>query len=369
MGVHGEGPSATEYAGKAVSLPGLIAQDPEGYLGTQAARSYGTLPFLFKLLGIEKPLSIQVHPNRKQAQEGFERENRQGIPLSAAHRNYKDPYPKPEIICALSPFTALCGFREPEVIAQVLTALAEDAAEPLQDALLTLTRVLGPQPESLKAFLAGLFALPMKIRTTLSAYVQERMEALIKAHPGYTDAWRLCAYFAQLYPGDPAVIAPLYLNLISLESGEGIYLPTGVLHAYVKGFGVELMANSDNVLRGGLSSKYVDSEELLRILDFSVFRPQILHPDGSIFKTPSEEFALWVREGRGDQIQHPERLPGILMVTQGELRLSCDGEAWAFKSGESFFIPALRREDIRLSGTYRLYGAGLGSPYEDTGGR
>ncbi|MDR0721653.1 MAG: mannose-6-phosphate isomerase, class I, partial [Treponema sp.] len=342
MGVHPEGPSFTEYEGMVLPLSMLIAKDPALYVGTEVQRVFGTLPFLFKLLAVEKPLSIQAHPNKEQAQKGWEWENQLHIPFKAPYRNYKDPCHKPEIICALSPFKALCGFQEPEQIVQGLTAFTQSAPEPLRKALNTLTQTLQTNDvaQSLRAFLQGIFALPSGLGQALSAYGRDHEETLIHEHPAYKEAWQLIAYFAELYPGDPAVLAPLYLNQIVLEPGEGIYLPAGVLHGYISGFGAELMANSDNVLRGGLSSKHVDSQELIHILDFSVFHPQILKDQGSGFKTPAKEFSLWVREGRGDQVQHPESLPAILIVTLGELHITVarGEEQWNLKQGESVFI-------------------------------
>jgi mannose-6-phosphate isomerase len=369
MGIHPEGPSFTEYEGVMVPISALIAQDPILYVGPAVQRAFGTLPFLFKLLAAEKPLSIQAHPNMEQAQRGWERENQLGIPLTAPQRNYKDPYHKPEIICALSPFKALCGFREPKQILQGLAAFSQAAPEPLYTALNTLAQTLDLVAPSLQAFLQELFALPPAVRQELSTYGRDRKDVLIQDHPAYQEAWKLIAYFAELYPGDPAVIAPLYLNRIELKPGEGIYLPAGVLHAYISGFGVELMANSDNVLRGGLSSKHLDVQELLCILEFSPFHPQILRPQGLRYPSPAKEFSLWVMEGQGNQVQHPEILPLILIVTQGKLHIAYFEEAagkkekreWILNSGESVFIPAGKPESLTLSGTYTLYGAGVGS--------
>ncbi|MDR2393001.1 MAG: mannose-6-phosphate isomerase, class I [Treponema sp.] len=378
MGVHPEGPSITEYAGTALPLASLIAQDPAGYVGTAIQQAFGTLPFLFKLLAVEQPLSLQAHPNKEQAQRGWERENQLGIPLKAPYRNYKDPSHKPEIICALSPFTALCGFQEPEQIVQGVAVFAQSAPEPLYTALHRLVQTLeaGATAQRLRAFLQGLFGLPVAVGQALSAYGRDQKERLINEYPVYKQAWELMAYGAERYPGDPAVLAPLYLNRIDLAPGEGLYLPAGVLHGYLRGFGVELMANSDNVLRGGLSSKHVDKEELVRILDFSVFHPQILRSQGGRYQTQVQEFSLWVMEGQGDQIQDPQFLPGILIVTQGKLHItfsSGEGE-WNLMQGESAFIPAGKPADLHFRGTYTLYGAGIGSLYvmedkdENTGG-
>jgi mannose-6-phosphate isomerase len=373
MGVHPEGPSRIEYGGSALSLFQLIDQDPARYLGEAAARAFGTLPFLFKLLAAEKPLSIQAHPNQEQAQQGWERENQLQIPLDAPQRNYKDPQHKPEIICALSPFKALCGFREPERIVRGLVAFSQSAPEPLGSALGSLVKTLyaGDTAQALRAFLQGLFGLPREIRQAISAYGIHGQGELIAHHAEYQEEWKLLGSFAALHPEDPAVLAPLYLNRIDLAPGEGIYLPAGVLHAYIRGFGVELMASSDNVLRGGLTAKHVDTEELVRILDFAAFHPQVLKPQGICYPTPAREFSLWTLEGSGDQVQHLERLPVILIVTQGTLRLSCAGEEgeWILHQGASVFISAafsLRPEALRFSGTYTLYAAGIGC--ENTGG-
>jgi mannose-6-phosphate isomerase len=365
MGVHPEGPSETADRGERITLPRLIDRDPSLYLGEAAAHSFGGLPFLFKLLAAAKPLSIQVHPNLEQAAAGWEKENRAGIPLGAPNRNYKDANHKPEVLCALEPFKALCGFREPEQILRRLEAFAFSGLDPLKRALAS-----GDSPRGgLKNFLKGLFALPKAARDDLSRHAINRSAALKKTSPAYEEEWEYAAYFARLYPGDPSVIAPLYLNLISLAPGEAIFLPSGVLHAYVYGFGVELMANSDNVLRGGLSPKHIDVAELLKILEFAPFRPEILRPrelgpSFSRYQSPCREFSLSMMRGTGGRTDFPERGPAILLLTRGELSIEAgNGEALILRQGESAFIAARKAgEELFFSGTYSLYAAGIGGP-------
>jgi mannose-6-phosphate isomerase len=323
---------------------------------------------LYKVLAAEKPLSIQAHPNPDQAKTGWERENREGLVLNAPNRNYKDPNHKPEILCALSPFEAMCGFRTTGEIQRRLEALGElcPVPGPLETALAQLISPLDT-PGGLKEFIRLLFGFPREIREGLSDLVLKR-RGPEKKHPEFSAEWRLSAYFAELYPGDPAVIAPLYLNCINLEPGEAIYLPAGVLHAYVHGLGVELMANSDNVLRGGLTAKYVDIDELVGILDFSPFCPEILappdpHPVFFNYPVPCREFSLSRWEGRGQELNFSGDGPFVFMVTQGSLTLSGKnpGEEWILGQGESAFIPAgIAARGLSLGGTYTLYTAGAG---------
>ncbi|GHV78855.1 mannose-6-phosphate isomerase, class I [Spirochaetia bacterium] len=342
MGVHPEGPSELAQGGL---LPELIRQDPVRYLGEAAAREYGGLPFLYKLLAAARPLSIQAHPNLEQAKKGWER----------GDRNYKDPNHKPEIICALTPFTALAGFREPGEISKRLAAFGFAPLAPLLAALET------PDEDTLRRFLDALFSLPPETRQALSEYARSR--ALKESGSEYAEEWKYTACFAELYPGDPAIIAPLYLNLLTLKPGEAMNIPAGILHAYVYGFGVELMANSDNVLRGGLTPKHIDMKELTAILRFTPFKPEILRPScgktPGLFRYPSPcpEFSLTSITGRGGGT--PGNGPAIVLVTEGELCISSSDAPQILKRGESAFIAA--GEPMVFSGDYTLYVAGTGS--------
>jgi mannose-6-phosphate isomerase len=375
MGSHPAGPS--RITGEDIpetgelSLPELIARDPEYYVGEETQKKFGGLPFLFKVLAAAKPLSIQAHPNLEQAKEGWERENLEGVPLDAPERNYKDPNHKPEILCALSPFKAMCGFREPREIQMLMGIFFKNAPPALGFSLDPLIFALGLEESPLRGFLSSLFSLSPETLRGLSEYGRE--QRLEEEYPEYIKEWELLRRFAGLYPGDPGVIAPLYLNLINLAPGEAVFLPAGVLHAYVHGLGVELMANSDNVLRGGLTSKHIDLNELFRVLSFSPFTPRILkpgcpeafetgnHDQAFCFKYPAPcgEFSLSVI--RGGENRYAVQRPSIFIVTQGEVRLmnSNGQERLSLKQGESAFIPAAEGE-ILLSGSYTLYAAGVG---------
>ncbi|MDR3302920.1 MAG: mannose-6-phosphate isomerase, class I [Treponema sp.] len=352
MGVHAEGPSQVDEGGRRVPLPALIEQAPRLYLGEAVERTFGTLPFLFKILAAGKPLSIQAHPDLAQAAAGYQRETEADIPLAAPNRNYKDANHKPEILCALTPFMAMCGFRHAAAIEQRMTAFAHTASGVLKTAFEALCVHLWNSDEraALRDFLKALLELPLDTRQALSAYAA--------ATPPSDRETRLVAHFAQLYPNDPAIIAPFYLNVIELRPGEAVYLPAGVLHAYISGLGVELMANSNNVLRGGLTPKYVDVAELLSILRFSAFKPQILTPQGITYQTPCREFALSVLRNDAGALSFSEQGPAIVIVTEGAALISCSNgeETCALAQGEAAFIAA-HDQNVTISGTYTLYSA------------
>jgi mannose-6-phosphate isomerase len=382
MGVHPGAPSEAEAAGQLRPLPELIARDPRTLLGEKTAAAFGGLPFLFKLLAAEKPLSIQAHPDQDQARAGWDRENLRGIPPDAPMRNYRDRNHKPEILCALSPFTAMCGFRELPEISDALACFARGAPPELGKALDALGRILEEAPpgedgvaSALSRFLSGLFCLSGGEKAALSRYAAASRADLCRLFPHRREEWETVASFAALYPGDPALLSPLYLNLLHLEAREALYLPAGVLHAYVRGFGVELMANSDNVLRGGLTAKHVDMEELLRVLRFSPFKPRISRPapGDDCFRYPVEcrEFSLTLLRGTGGSRIFPGAGPGIVVVTQGEAVFSTpgEGEIRRLRQGESAFIAAREKPgDLRLSGTFTLYAAGVGAADQEQAG-
>jgi mannose-6-phosphate isomerase len=310
MGVHSEGPSKTALNGKTIPLSDIVQ-----------------LPFLFKFLAAGQPLSIQAHPSLDQAREGFERENRAGTALSAPERNYKDPNHKPEILCALTPFTAMAGFREiaesEELLAQV------EGTEKLRAAL----------HKGYGEFLSVLFDLSKEERKALNGAVLEAAGAEGTANEGTVLA--LCGEFARAYPEDPGILSPLYLNVLTLNPFEAVFVPAGILHAYVHGFSVECMANSDNVLRGGLTPKYIDTKELFHILKFEPFKPEILtaeeiSPRCFRYTTPAREFVLYMLKGPEAELKEPG--DAILAVFEGSVRLDTP-ENTVLRRGESVFIP------------------------------
>jgi len=363
MGSHAGSPSLVSLPSGEMSLGEFIARDPRRYLGEKTAERYGVLPFLFKLLAAEKPLSIQAHPNPAQAREGFERENSAGLTHDAPDRNYRDSNHKPEIICALTPFTGMCGFRSPDEIRLLLALFLDSATAPVREGCAPLLQALEmPNPTTaLRNFLEILFNFSPAIKTTLTEYT-------LSAHGAENCEWELMRDFARLHPGDPAVIAPLYLNVFRLEPGEAVFLKAGVLHAYIHGFGVELMANSDNVLRGGLTSKYVDIPELMKALDFNPIKPQIIKPEEDslcfTYPAPCEEFSLTVMRSTGGSAALPESSPlalaqsaSIGIVTEGEVSVS----GMVLKQGESAFFPPGKaatsngESPLMLQGHFTLY--------------
>lgn len=284
MGAHPKAPSRVDWDGAATPLDRLLAAAPEARLGAAVARRYdGRLPFLMKLLAAGEPLSIQAHPSLEQAAAGYARENAAGIPLDAPQRNYKDANHKPEILCALTPFSAMAGFREPAAIA------AHFAALPALEPVLACLQASGWQ----RAF-AMLMTLPDPARDAAVSQAVAHADSR-GADPGL--AWRWVLRLQATFPGDIGVLAPLYLHVIELQPGQAIYQAAQTLHAYLEGLGVELMANSDNVLRGGCTVKHVDVPELLRTLQFSPSPVQILEgepagPGVWRYRSPAPEFSL-----------------------------------------------------------------------------
>jgi mannose-6-phosphate isomerase len=341
MGAHPLAPSEVRADSGWTSLADWIGRDPETVLGPEAARGFGgALPFLLKLLAAERPLSIQAHPDAEQARAGFERENAAGIPLEAPQRSYRDPNAKPELLCALTPFAALCGFRgADEIVAQLDELRAQH--------LIALSRSLRLQRDraGLERFFGTLLNLDAGARSDLVTEVAEAA----KGGCGDPQVRGWIRTLAEEHPGDSGVLSPLFLNLVELQPGEAIFLPPRELHSYLRGVGVEIMASSDNVLRGGLTSKHVDAAELLAILSFDSRRPPILAaravcPLESVYDAPAREFQLGVLRPRPDAAFESarERSVEILFCAQGEARLEdpARGEITPLPRGAAVLVAA-----------------------------
>ncbi|WP_246126324.1 mannose-6-phosphate isomerase, class I [Nesterenkonia populi] len=365
MGAHPTGTSRVETAeGETVGLDALLAERPE-LLGA-AAEQFGQLPFLLKVLAAEKPLSIQAHPTVEQAKAGFEGEESAGIALGSPARCYPDAHHKPELIVALTDFSALTGFRPHADAAEELGrvhALAEergydDAA--LTAVISTLTRQLGGRDyaAALDFILASGQEQTAQAAQALAALVQMPAPSADRLSAA---AWDTLSRIAAKFPGDPGIFVALLLNRVDLQPGEGLYLPAGNLHAYLGGAGVEIMANSDNVLRGGLTSKHIDVPALIdvaetEVLDVPNCVPQLVTKGQLAYRPPFEEFELtrFSVESHGD-IKHRrlENAPGILLCTGGKLTVLADQPSegpghLSLKPGESVFIPA--GEAVRFGG-------------------
>lgn len=332
MGTHPNGESHVVAGNKREELSRYIHRDLVASLGKNVAHRYGTLPFLFKALAAAQPLSIQAHPSQKHAISGFNSEEKLGIPIDAPYRNYKDKNHKPEIIVSLTPFTGMCGFRSMEKIADFFTAME------------------CPFPyENHRSF----FEYIIQLKGMEKEEVLRKARNYCEKVDSLETQWVL--RLLDCYPDDQGSLAPFYLNLVELAPGEGIFLDAGVLHAYLEGFGMELMANSDNVLRGGLTPKHKDIQELLRTLLFRETKIEKLHPypiDSwrSIYLTSAEEFRLekWdINNNVSIPIEHPV---SIAMVIDGEVSTGTHN----FKKGNSFFIPH-DCEKVILTGNAKLF--------------
>jgi len=350
MGAHPQAPSQVCAEGRRVALGEWIARDPAGVLGARVAERFGArLPFLLKLLAAERPLSIQAHPDARQARQGFERENARGIAPDAPERHYRDPFPKPELICALAPFEALRGFRPPAEIGARLDALATPALAQERALLESVD-----EGEALRAWLAAL----LRMEPERAQRVVGELAEAAGARAGDDPACAWLVRLAALHPGDPGALAPLFLNWLRLEPGQAMFLPAGELHAYLCGFGIEVMASSDNVLRGGLTAKHVDVAELLEVLRFRSDPVQVLVPERlsdreAVYATPAAEFRL-SRIAVGEPLAIDERVGvEILLCTEGEVRVRAEREpqTLALPQGASCLLAA-------SAGTYRLEGAG-----------
>ena len=340
MGAHPGAPSRIDRGAGPVSLAEVIDADPEAELGADAVRAFGPrLPFLLKLLAAGSPLSLQVHPDLAQAKEGFADEERRGVPIDAGHRNYKDANHKPELIVALTPFDGLCGFRHPAQAADLLAGLGVDDLKPYVDILRA-----SPEEDALREVLtAVLSAEHHAIADTVerAAVAADRLAAEGGPH---ADDYAAYAGIAHHYPGDPGVLAAMLLNHVQLQPGEALFLGAGIPHAYLNGLGVELMANSDNVLRCGLTPKHVDVPELLRVVRFEagdagVLRPEAVGRRGDLRDPHRRVPALPLRPGpRRRTAPAASRTPQILLCTAGTVRLR-DGGADADGAGGRRPVP------------------------------
>jgi mannose-6-phosphate isomerase len=336
MGAHPLAPSRLSDTGR--SLEEAIAEAPAALLGAPLVARLGReLPYLVKLLAAQQPLSLQAHPDAQQAAEGFAAEEAAGVPRTAPHRNYKDRNPKPELVVALTPFEALCGFKPIEA----LLALERALDVPGFSAALAPLRA-SPDAHGLVASFAALLHTPAGEREALVHAVL----AALPLRPGLSaEAAQSQALQAQ-YPGDLGIVSALLLQRVTLQPGEGLSLGAGNLHAYLSGLAVEVMANSDNVLRGGLTPKHVDVAQLLKVLDFAprplpLVRPLAQADGEELWATPAPHFRLSRRTlAAGEPWSPARRGPELLLCTHGQASLEAGAQRLTLSPGESAFCPA-----------------------------
>ena len=349
LGAHPGDPARLEGDSGERSLLDTITADPEGQLGAATRQRFGdALPFLAKVLAAEEPLSLQAHPSAEQAMEGFAREDRLHIPISAPIRNYRDRSHKPELLVALGPFEALAGFRPVARSIELLRALTVADLDPF-------VNLLSGQADAdgLRALFTTWITAPQADLDVLVPLVLDGAVTYLRS--GATEFAReakTALQLGELYPGDAGVLAALLLNRITLAAGEGIYLPAGNLHAYLHGVGFEVMANSDNVLRGGLTPKHVDVPELLRVLDFTPTDESALRPRSTregieiVYDTPAPEFAVSLLRLDGADLGHeidaPSRHDGpqVLLCTEGAVQVHGKSSVLTLDRGAAAWVAA-----------------------------
>jgi mannose-6-phosphate isomerase len=352
IGAHPDSPSvATRPDGTAVSLNTLIAEDPDHFLGEASVAEFGPrLPFLTKVLAAAKPLSLQVHPSLEQARAGFARENAGRVPADAASRNYRDDNHKPEMIFALTPFDALCGFREPAKSRDVFLHVAGCLEMSGSGVPALLTDVIDDLSQAEEAAaLRSAFERLIAGGEGVSEATSRVVEALAAGAPmaPYQPELSTVLSLNSEYPGDPGVLISLLLNRLTLEPGEVMYLPAGNVHAYLHGLGVEVMASSDNVLRGGLTPKFVDVPELLKTIVFEsvgvpMLRAEVSDLGQELYRPPFREFQLQRIELLPDGSPVPLAQSGaaVIIVTAGSVYLDSPKGDLLLTQGRSAFLPA-----------------------------
>ena len=367
MGAHPSAPSRLDRNGARTTLDAVIAANPVRELGAECAGRFGgRLPFLLKVLAAEKALSIQVHPSREQAVAGFRAENERGLALGDKARNYVDDWPKPEILCALTPFEVLAGMRSTADAATLVRALAVAELEPVAADLAT-----ADGPQALTAALARILTWPAAGRTALIDAVTAACARLAAGDGPYAAACAATVRIAAEHPGDPGVVASLLLRHAVLAPGQAVFLPAGGLHTYLHGTGIELLANSDNVVRAGLTGKHIDVPELLKLTDPAVAVPVIApRPLGNgvtVYDSPAPEFRLYravagAGAGAADvEVALPADGPRLVLCTEGAVSLrDAAGATIEVARGESCFLSAADGA-VTARGRGTLYAAATGS--------
>ncbi|WP_420114933.1 mannose-6-phosphate isomerase, class I [Pseudactinotalea sp.] len=352
FGAHASAPATLEGG---ASLREMVAADPERTLGRGVLARFGPhLPYLVKLIAPASPLSLQVHPSIEQAAAGFAEEERAGVPLDAPHRRYPDANHKPEMLFALEPFEAVAGFRTArratEMLAGLDTPLAWDLFEDLRTDMgpdgvrAAFTRLLDPvrRPDAV--------AVAQTVAACRSRLTAGRSPSV--------RADRIVGRLADAFPGDLGAVASLLMNPVSLRPGETLFVPAGGVHCYLSGLAVEVMASSDNVLRAGLTAKYVDAEEVLRTVDWIAAPPVRIaaeHVDDhvEVFYAPVDDFELAVATGRGGRVAIPGRGPRVLMSLDGDLVAAHGDDRLVLGRGQAAFVPA-SPHPVMLDGAGRL---------------
>lgn len=361
MGVHHGGPARIQNGHGWLLLEELIEGDPENIVGSATFRVFGPhLPYLFKVLDVKQMLSIQAHPSKKQAEAGFKEENERGVPLDAPDRNYKDANHKPEVMVALTDFWLLHGFLTPEKMAEQLSSVPE---------LKVVSEYFENHNRDIQALYRWVMEMPQAEIDELLVPLRERLAGPYRQgeyRKEQPEFWAARA-FGQFHPPqgqcDRGVISIFLMNIVQVEPGQGVYQDAGVLHAYLEGVNVELMASSDNVFRGGLTVKHVNVPELMKNISFQPVIPQIIDGEGrtkgiTAYPTPAPDFELCrLQVSPGPPVGPVEATsPETLIVIEGEVVVNGDLNR---RRGECFFIPAGVKYELHSEKGAVLFRAGV----------
>ena len=357
LGAHPAAPSRLRSGG---TLLDRIDADPAGELSAAVVDRFGPrLPFLLKVIAAARPLSLQAHPDAARARAGYADEQQRGVPADSPERSYPDPHHKPELVCALTPFEALCGFRAIPETLRLLETIA-DRAPVIQHHLDALRA--RPDRDGLREVVTGLLTVPASPRQRLVEAVTEACRA---GGPDFAAELATGVQLGEAYPGDPGVVIALLLNRVRLEPGQAMFLAAGNLHCYLSGTAVEVLANSDNVLRGGLTAKHVDVPELLRVVDVAdgpppVVSPVAVGPGHAAYLPPVPDFRLDRYELAGGPVPLGAAGPRIVLVLSGRVELDA-GSGLALDRGGSAWLPAGRPVTARGDGVLCMAGTNLGT--------
>ncbi|WP_068711549.1 mannose-6-phosphate isomerase, class I [Vibrio tritonius] len=335
MGAHQNGCSTVKWHGETIKLSTLIEQSRQEILSEKTAQKYQELPFLFKVLAADKALSVQVHPDKKEAEIGYEKENLAKIPLDSPIRNYKDPNHKPELVYALSQYQAMNGFRSHIEIIELFQELASKTLVPLVEKF-----TKNQTEDGLKHFFISLLSLQgLEKKSAIS-------ELVSFSQSSDSSPFTLITDLKQHYPDDIGLFTPLFLNVITLEPGEAMYLDARTPHAYLKGTGLEVMANSDNVLRAGLTPKHIDVIELASCTAFKEKPFDTLKLEPTVHEFGEQKYAIPVNDFKFSLYPSPlqavvkPQSAEIIMAIDEEVVLSHRSETFVLQKGQSVFIPA-----------------------------
>jgi mannose-6-phosphate isomerase len=336
MGAHANHP-ATIQNEKENSLKDFIAVNASEVLGKAVGEKFSSLPYLFKVLDVRQMLSIQVHPSKRAAELNFEEENKKGIPVTAAHRNYKDKNHKPELMVALSDFCLLHGFKTETDLVKILSSKEE------LHFLKEVFQKSGFQSLYEEVMLMEQERINKVLHPLLQKIIPLYQNGNLKKNDEDFWAARAALSFCSNDNYDRGIFSVYLFNLVHLKKGEGIFQPAGMPHAYLEGQNVEVMANSDNVLRAGLTDKHIDVAELLKHVEFEATVPKILNPASAhkFFSSPAEEFELqqYLLKPGEEQTVATKTAETFLLI-EGAIQVSSEKEQMEFQKGKSFFVIA-----------------------------